>query len=92
MSIYTESIMQNYIKDLAKKEEDLIMNCFKKQKRFVSIEESKHLIEVRRMMKFDEHAGTDYVFDGKVILTIYPPKFTEENGRFNATINYQEYN
>ena len=86
-----ESVMQDHIRTLAKKEEDLIMSCFKKQKGFISVEESKHLIEIRRMMKFDEHVGTDYVFDGKVILTIYPPKFSEENGRFNAMINYQQY-
>jgi hypothetical protein len=86
-----ESVMQNHIMTLAKKEEDLIMSCFKKQKGFISVEESKHLIEVRRVMKFEEHVGTNYVFDGKVILTIYPAKFSEENGKFNATINYQEH-
>jgi 1-aminocyclopropane-1-carboxylate deaminase/D-cysteine desulfhydrase-like pyridoxal-dependent ACC family enzyme len=91
MENFIESVMQNHIRTLAKKEEDLIMSCFKKQKGFISVEESKHLIEIRRMMKFEEHVETDYVFDGKVILTIYPPKFQEDNGKFNAVINYQQY-
>jgi hypothetical protein len=91
MEDFKDTIIQKHIETIAKKEEDLIMSCFKKQKGFISVEESKQLIEVRKMIKNEVLVWTDYVFDGKVILTIHPPKFSEENGMFNATINYQQY-
>jgi hypothetical protein len=86
-----EEVIKNHINEFAKKEEQLIMSIYKKQKGFVSVEESKDKIEVNRMMKFGEHVGTDYIFDGKRILTIYPVKFTEENGRFKCSFDYLEY-
>ena len=86
-----EEIMQEHIKNCAKKEEDLILSVYKKQKGFISLEESKHLISVNKMVKDAVHVGTDYLFNGKVILTMYPPKFSEESGVFKVTWNYMEH-
>lgn len=93
MDMYSklESVMQNHINDIVDKRDALIMSKLKKQKGFVNFEESKHLIEVNRMFKNDHHVGTDYIFDGKRFLTIYPTEFTEENGKFKTSVNYLEY-
>lgn len=86
-----QTLLENRISEFAKKEEQLIMSIFKKQKGFVSVEESKDKIEVKRMMRFGKHTGTDYFFDSKRILRVYPVEFTEDNGRFKCSFNYLEY-
>ena len=91
MEIITELSFQNQIEDLAKQANDLIVSCLSKQEGFIGIEESKHLIKSTKMMYMKEIVSIEYFFDGKHILTIYPPNFNQENGRFTASVNYKEY-
>ena len=86
-----ESVIQRHIKELAKKQEDMILACYKKQKGFISFEKSKKFIEVRAFVINGEDKGTDYLFKGKVILSISPPSFDFEGRNCKATINFKEH-
>jgi len=84
-----ETIIQNYINEFVKKQDEFIMDLLSKQPGFVSLEESKHLIEIRNIVQRGEHLGADYVFNGKVFLTIYPTKIKEDQGKFTCSFNYR---
>ncbi len=93
MEEYTkvQSVIQDHIERIVKKKDDLIMSILEKQKEFISLEKSKHLIEVNEMYKNEAHVGTDYLFNGKRFLTVFPVEFTEESGHYKAVSNYLEY-
>lgn len=91
MEPFEQTLTNKYIQEFAKKEDEFIMSLLEKQPGFVSLEESKDKIEVNRMIKFGEHVGTDYLFNGNRFLTIYPVEFTQENNRFKCGFTYIEY-
>lgn len=86
-----ELIIQDHISKFTAKEEALILRVYKKQKGFVSLQESKDLIEVNRIYRNEKHVSTDFLFNGERILTTYPPEFSERDGRFTTSIDYIEY-
>lgn len=86
-----ERILEDYLTEFTRKQDALIMGILQKQKGFISLEKSKHLIEMNKMYRNDVHVGDDYIFDGKRFLTVYPPEFKEENGRFTISLTYLEY-
>ncbi len=93
---YGKTMMQDHIEKVAKKQEEFIMKRLEKQPGFISLEKSKHLIEVNKMYKLDEYVGTDYLFNGKRFLTIYPFEYSTEIANGNSLfatyqMNYREY-
>lgn len=86
-----EDIMSQHIQKAAEKQDELILSIYQKQPGFISLEESKSLIQVNKMIQNGEHVGTDYLFNGKRILTIYPPEFSESQGVFYVKWNYLQY-
>lgn len=91
METFIENIYTKHFAEYLKKQEDLIMGILKKQPGFLSLEDSKHLIQLNRMVKDGEYIGTDYLFNGKVFLTIYPDKMEEKDGKFIISFDYSEY-
>lgn len=85
------TIIQDHIKSFVKKQDDFIMERLKKQPGFISIEESKHLIEVNNMIHNSAHVGTDYLFNGRRFLTIYPTEYEGKAGEYGMTFNYKDY-
>lgn len=86
-----QKITQDHIDSVVKRHDELILTILKKQKGFVSLEESYHHVEVNRIFNGVQHLGTDYLFKGKRFLTIFPIESKEENGRFSTCFNYQEF-
>lgn len=84
-------LLQDHISRFSKQKEELILRVYKKQKEFVSYEASKHLIGLNCIYREGDHLGDDYLFNGKVILTIYPHEFTQEDGKFTIKFNYAEH-
>lgn len=86
-----ECIIQKSIEALAINQNELILDCFKKQDLFVTVEDSRSLIDFKWVFENEYKVFTDYFFNGKLILRVYPPTFRDENGVFVCKINYQEY-
>jgi len=89
--MYIEDVIGNHIKEFVQKQDEFVIDKLNKQKGFVSIEESKHLIEVNKMMQNGHWLGTDYIFNGRRFLTIYPPEFNETQRQLILSFNYLEY-
>ncbi len=86
-----EEILQKNIQEFTKRQDKFIMDLLEKQEGFESLEKSKRLIEVKQMIHNEILVGTDYLFNGKRFLTIYPTEYKEENGKFSFLFNYREY-
>jgi len=86
-----DTVIGEFMRKIIKAEEDFIMERLKKQPGFISLEESKHLIEVNRMLYNGTHLGTDYLFNGKCFLTVYPNDIKEIDGKFTSSFNYIEH-
>jgi len=83
--------MEQHFIDIARKEENTILNVFKKQKGFVSFEESKDLISADRIINHGVFIQTEYRFNGKLVLIVYAPKCAQENDTFKTTVEYREF-
>lgn len=83
--------MEQLLIDLARKEENIILDVFKKQDGFVSLEESKDLMSADKIINNGVFIQTEYRFNGKLILVVYAPKYTTEDNVFKATVEYREF-
>lgn len=87
--MYIQSIISQHIESFVKKKVEFIMDRLKRQEGFISLEESK--LEVNNIYDDVELLGTDYIFNGKRFLTIYPTETIEENGKYIMRFNYLDY-
>jgi hypothetical protein len=90
---YVTSDMQNLIEAhvlaFQQKQDDFILSVYHMQSGFISIEESKDFIQVNKMIQNGQLVGTDYLFNGKCILTIYQVKSSVDINNYNLSFTYK---
>jgi len=87
---FEKTILERHALDVLGKEEALILSVFKKKKDFISIEESKHLISINKIINNGVFIKTEYLFKDKLVLIVYAPKYEFINYTFTSTVEYQE--
>ena len=87
---FEKTILERHALDVLGKEEALILSVFKKKKDFISIEESKHLISINKIINNGVFIKTEYLFKGKLVLIVYAPKYEFINCTFTSTVEYEE--
>jgi hypothetical protein len=85
---FFESTIGNHCTKITKYIDELIMSRLKLLDGFKSLEQSAHLCEIRQIGNAP-NSRTEYVFNGEVFLTIYPPSMEEKDGKFLTSFTYK---